>query len=60
MINPNKRIDLENMKIICSLKDNFQAKITPKSFTLSKVSSRTELMSYSKDIWVLDLVKETD
>ena len=58
--NPNKRIDLENMKSICSLKDNFRSKITPKSFTLSKVSSRTELISYSKEIWVLDLVKETE
>ena len=56
----NKRIDLENMKSICSLKDNFRSNITPKSFTLSKVSSRTELISYSKEIWVLDPVKETD
>ena len=57
-INPNKRIDLENMKSICSFKDNFRTKSTPKSFTLSKVSSRTELISYSKEIWVLDLVKK--
>ena len=59
-IQKNKRIDLENMKSICSLKENFRSKITPQSFTLSKVSSRTELISFSKEIWVLDLVKEAE
>ena len=48
------------MKSICSLRDNFRPKMTPKSCTLRKVSSRTELISYSKEIWVLDQVKETE